>query len=82
MFCGYWYYRCFSYNLGVSLVRSPANTHAIYQYFVFDSGMTAGDKKPVDLGGFFGLIARHVVELISCQSGFRLRSHCHLRLGG
>jgi hypothetical protein len=31
MFCGYWYYRCFSYNLGVSLVRSPANTHAIYQ---------------------------------------------------
>jgi len=27
---GYWYY-CVSYNLGVTLVRSPANTHVIYR---------------------------------------------------
>ena len=29
MILGYWYY-CVSYNLGVTLVRSPANTHVIY----------------------------------------------------
>jgi hypothetical protein len=38
-------------------------------------------KKHFDLGGFFGLIALHVVEIIAFQSGFRLRSHRRLRLG-
>ena len=32
MIFGYWYY-CVSYNLGVTLGRSPANTHVIYLAF-------------------------------------------------
>jgi len=52
MILGYWYY-CVSYNLGVTLVRSPANTHVIYLAFAKASAFFKTDKAE-DRGSYGG----------------------------